>query len=171
MVVLPLGLAHHKHKEGSDQYHWHNNQREVPKRSTGFRRRAIRNGRFGFAREHIIFKKRAYTTLNIRLLSRLVLAFWGNLDIVTLTLNFANFAFVGTRNNLRNRYFFIQIDAEIAAELLRFIILCHSGATPTRPQAERAVLAVKTSKPGARFQLGGGVTLLFKERTFIVQTP
>lgn len=69
------------------------------------------------------------------------------------------------------RHFFIQIDAEIAAELLRFIILRHSGATPTRPQAERAVLAVKASKPGARFQLGGGVTLLFKERTFIVQTP
>ena len=70
-----------------------------------------------------------------------------------------------------DRYFFIQADAVAATEVLRYIIWHHSATAPTRPQAERALVAVKTAKPGTRFELGGSVTLRFTERSLIVETP
>ena len=70
-----------------------------------------------------------------------------------------------------SRYFFTQIDEQVAAELLRAIILDKTGAGPTRPQLVRAVLAIKTIQAGKTFELGAGVALHFTESIFIVKTP
>lgn len=70
-----------------------------------------------------------------------------------------------------SRHFFIQIDMSVAVELLRYLIGSRSGGTPTRPQAERAVIAIKTARPGSIFQIGSLVALHFTERTFTVETP
>jgi tRNA(Ile)-lysidine synthase len=70
-----------------------------------------------------------------------------------------------------DRYFFIQVDSRMATEVLRHVVQYHSGLTPTRPQAERALIAIKTAKPAASFQIGSAVSLRFTERSFIVETP
>jgi tRNA(Ile)-lysidine synthase len=69
-----------------------------------------------------------------------------------------------------DRYFITQIDAASAGELLQAIIYGASGTSLTRPQCERALLAIKTARPGTRYECGGGVTLRFQTRTFIVET-
>lgn len=68
-----------------------------------------------------------------------------------------------------SRYFLTNIDEAVACELLRAAVMRASGSGPTRPQCERALLAVKTAKPGAIFELGGAVRLRFSKRTFIVE--
>lgn len=74
-------------------------------------------------------------------------------------------------NATYDRYFFIQVDVVVATEVLRHLVQHHSGLAPTRPQADRALIAIKTAKPGASFQIGGAVTLRFTERSLIVETP
>lgn len=73
--------------------------------------------------------------------------------------------------NGTSRYFLTAIGLPEAYELLRHIILKESGVGITRPQAERTLLAVKTARPGASFDVAEGVTLQFTARTFIVKTP
>lgn len=68
-----------------------------------------------------------------------------------------------------SRYFLTNIDQAVACELLRAAVLRASGSGPTRPQCERALLAIKTAKPGAIFEIGGAVRLRFSQRTFIVE--
>lgn len=68
------------------------------------------------------------------------------------------------------RYMMTQIDRATAAELLQAMIRGGGSVGITRPQQERALLAIKTSKPGTRYDCGGGVTLRFTTRTFIVET-
>lgn len=68
------------------------------------------------------------------------------------------------------RYLLIMIDPTVAAEMLRGIIAAQTGWPPTRPQAERALLAVKTARPGTNFEVGAKVNLRFTTRTFIVET-
>lgn len=70
-----------------------------------------------------------------------------------------------------DRYPLIQIDSETACELLRNMVAAKNGALPTRPQAERALLAIKAARAGTVCDVGTGVTLRFSERTFIVQSP
>jgi len=70
-----------------------------------------------------------------------------------------------------DRYFFTYVDEPVAYELLRAVILAKTMQSPTRPQLSRALLAIKTAKPGSTFELGGSVNLLFTRRTFLVQTP
>ncbi len=69
------------------------------------------------------------------------------------------------------RHYLIQIDPTVACELLRAAVFAASGVSPMRPQAERALLAVKTARPGTAFELARGVRLRFARRTFIVETP
>lgn len=69
------------------------------------------------------------------------------------------------------RYEWIMIDTTSALELLRAVITAKSGVSPTRPQLERALLAIKTAAPGVRHDVGGGTYLQFSQRSFIVQTP
>lgn len=68
------------------------------------------------------------------------------------------------------RYLLTMVNDDAASELLRVIIEQAGGQTPTRPQAARALLAVKTALPGSVFQVGSGVSLRFTKRTFIVET-
>lgn len=70
-----------------------------------------------------------------------------------------------------SRYFFTQLDQAVASELLRTVVAVQTGAGPTRPQTERALLAIKTAKPHTRHDIGAGVVLRFTMRTFIVETP
>jgi tRNA(Ile)-lysidine synthase len=70
-----------------------------------------------------------------------------------------------------SRYFLTHADPLSAAELLRAAVLVKNKTGATRPQIERALLAVKTAHAGSTFELGGGVELHFKTRTFVVQTP
>jgi tRNA(Ile)-lysidine synthase len=67
------------------------------------------------------------------------------------------------------RYPLIMIDQAVASELLRTQIKVKTGRALTRPQVERALLAVKTARTGSTFQAGMGVTLRFTLRTFVAQ--
>lgn len=68
------------------------------------------------------------------------------------------------------RYDLIMTDAPVACELLRAMIMWQAGASPTRPQLERALIAVKTAQAGTVHDVGGGVRLRFSAKTFLVQT-
>lgn len=73
--------------------------------------------------------------------------------------------------HMQSRYFLTHIGQAEACELLRFIIREQSGVGIIRPQAERALIAIKTARPRASFDVTGGVTLEFTDRTFVVKTP
>lgn len=73
-------------------------------------------------------------------------------------------------NGEYSRYFFTMIDDMAAGELLRFVVLAREATPPTRPQAARALIAVKTAAPGTSYQVGTGVSLRFSLRTLIVET-
>jgi hypothetical protein len=66
-----------------------------------------------------------------------------------------------------SRYFFTHIDVIVAQELLRF--LTRQGIT--RPQAERALHAIKTAKAGSVCEVGSHIRLQFDLRNFTIQTP
>jgi tRNA(Ile)-lysidine synthetase-like protein len=69
-----------------------------------------------------------------------------------------------------DRYFVTHIDSASAGEVLQAIVRTAGGAGLTRPQCERALLAIKTARPGTRYDCGSGVMLRFRTRTFIVET-
>lgn len=70
-----------------------------------------------------------------------------------------------------SRYLFTQLEPQVAHELLRAALLAASGISPTRPQAERALIAIKTARANTRYEVGEQVRLRFTTRTFIVETP
>jgi tRNA(Ile)-lysidine synthetase-like protein len=70
-----------------------------------------------------------------------------------------------------NRYFFIVIEPEVALLLLRRAVECVTRKAPTRPQAMRALLAIKTARAGSTAQIGEGVLLRFTATVFIVEQP
>lgn len=61
-----------------------------------------------------------------------------------------------------SRYFFTHIPKTVAVECLRFV----TKARLTRPQLERALLAIKTAGPGSAYEAGAGVNLRFTTRNF-----
>lgn len=63
-----------------------------------------------------------------------------------------------------SRYFFTHISHKAAVECLRYV----TKAQLTRPQMERALLAIKTARVGATHQAGNGVVLEFTARNFTV---
>jgi tRNA(Ile)-lysidine synthetase-like protein len=67
------------------------------------------------------------------------------------------------------RYMFTMMDDTAAYEVLRAAIMRAGGASPLRPQAERALLAIKTAQAGRVCDVGGGTRLRFTQRTFIVE--
>jgi tRNA(Ile)-lysidine synthase len=71
----------------------------------------------------------------------------------------------------QSRYLLTNVDATTAEELLRRIIAKKIGIPCTRPQAKRALLAVKTAKSGSIFEIGSGCRFHFNVRTFTIQTP
>lgn len=73
------------------------------------------------------------------------------------------------RGSEHSRYFFTQIDPLVAAEVLR-AIMTKEGVSATRPQLERALLAIKVAKAGTRQDIGEGIHMVFTARTFVVKT-
>ena len=69
-----------------------------------------------------------------------------------------------------SRYFMTHIETGAGTELLRAMVKQVTDQVPTRPQAERGLLAIKTAQPGAKFELGDGVTLVFTRTSFVVKT-
>lgn len=65
---------------------------------------------------------------------------------------------------LYSRHFFTHIPKKAALECLRHV----TKARLTRPQLERALIAIKTAAPGKSYQAGSGVTLSFTSRNFSV---
>jgi tRNA(Ile)-lysidine synthase len=70
-----------------------------------------------------------------------------------------------------SRYFFTSIDTNTAIELLRGLFLKEAKGSPVRSQLERALLAIKTAKPGTTSQIGEGISLRFSSASFIVEPP
>ncbi len=64
-----------------------------------------------------------------------------------------------------SRYFFTHLDDATAMECLRR----GTHARLTRPQLDRALLAIKTARPGTVYQAGGGVRFRFTSRNFEVE--
>lgn len=71
-----------------------------------------------------------------------------------------------------SRYFFTQIDTAAAIELLRAIAVHTLGHSLTRPQLLRALVAIKTARPGSLFPFGEH-QLVFGKKVFSlsVKTP
>lgn len=71
-----------------------------------------------------------------------------------------------------SRYFFTHINNGVAVELLRGVAVEVLGRSLPRPQLERALLAIKTARPGTVFPFGGA-ELVVSRRTFSlsVKTP
>lgn len=67
--------------------------------------------------------------------------------------------------NKDSRYFFTHIDEPVALEMIRSI----TKAKLTRPQANRMLHAIKTAKPGKKYQAGAGVEVDFSSRNFSVK--
>ena len=67
------------------------------------------------------------------------------------------------------RHGLIMIDEASAQELLGAMIMWAGAPRPTRPRLERAVLAIKTARPGSRHVVGDGVYLQFGPRQFTVE--
>jgi tRNA(Ile)-lysidine synthase len=61
-----------------------------------------------------------------------------------------------------SRYFFTHIPPQVAIECLRYV----TKAKLTRPQLERALLAIKTASPKSSYQAGSGMTFDFTTRNF-----
>lgn len=74
-----------------------------------------------------------------------------------------------TPSHTYSRYLFIHTDDLSASELFRAAVFAKIGASPTRPQIERGLLAIKTAQPGTTLELGSGIRLHFTMRTFIVE--
>ena len=68
-----------------------------------------------------------------------------------------------------SRYFLSQLEESLAVEVLGAAIEAAGSVRPTRPQLRRALLAVKTAKAGTTYQIGGGVSLKFTTRNYLVK--
>ncbi|HJP81309.1 MAG TPA: tRNA lysidine(34) synthetase TilS [Candidatus Saccharimonadales bacterium] len=73
-------------------------------------------------------------------------------------------------NEPYERHDIIMADMQTACELVRAAIISLTKTSPTRPQLERAVLAIRTARVGTSHNVGDGVKLTFLQRTFLVQT-
>jgi tRNA(Ile)-lysidine synthase len=74
-------------------------------------------------------------------------------------------------DRIYERYFFIMIDRTVAIEVLRSVFIAAHSISPTRPQLERALSAIKAARAGSTCEVGDGVSLRFLTRTFLVETP
>lgn len=68
-----------------------------------------------------------------------------------------------------SRHFFTSINTTSALELLRAACQREIGLSPTLPQRERALHAIKTLQPGKICEVGDGIRLICKLRTFSIQ--
>ena len=68
-----------------------------------------------------------------------------------------------------SRHFFTVIDQTVAVELLRAVFVRETGSSPTEPQRQLALAAVKVARPGAAHDVGSGVRLRFTRTQFVVE--
>ncbi len=68
-----------------------------------------------------------------------------------------------------SRYFFSQIESEIAIEILRKIVMNQTGKTLTRPQLLNFWLNIKTVQMGKKIQLSGKNTIKFTKTEFFFE--
>lgn len=66
------------------------------------------------------------------------------------------------------RYLYINAPETAALELLRAVLTRDMGSSPTRPQLERALLAIKTFRAGKRFEVTEDIILQFTRTHFVV---
>lgn len=67
-----------------------------------------------------------------------------------------------------SRHFLAQLEDMVAVELLGTAIEVAAGVRPTRPQLRRALLAVKTARPGTTHHVGSKLALHFTVRKYRV---
>lgn len=68
------------------------------------------------------------------------------------------------------RHLYIMADHAAARELLRAYFVSHQLPTPTQPQLDRLLAAIKTARPGSRHDVAGGIFARFDRREFVVLT-
>lgn len=68
------------------------------------------------------------------------------------------------------RYFYNTVPESVAIELLRAEIAQTSGVKPTSRAAERALVAVKTARAGAKCDVADGTFLSFSKAHFVVES-
>jgi tRNA(Ile)-lysidine synthase len=68
-----------------------------------------------------------------------------------------------------SRYFLIMLPHPEALELLRTVLTKDTGYTPTRPQLDRALLAVKVLDGGKRYEVGAGINLILTKTHYVVE--
>ena len=71
-----------------------------------------------------------------------------------------------TQKHTGSRHFLTVLDHEVAVELLGAMMKAEAGVRPVRPQLERALLAIKTAKPGSMHDVGNGVKMRFTSRNY-----
>ena len=67
-----------------------------------------------------------------------------------------------------SRYFLIQIEENVALELLYYYVLRHAGVSLLTAQLERMLVAIKTGHPGTVWQLGSGAVMKLTARDVII---
>ncbi|MBC7764487.1 tRNA lysidine(34) synthetase TilS [Microbacteriaceae bacterium] len=65
-----------------------------------------------------------------------------------------------------DRHFLTVLEEPVALELLGAFVVSAGGVRPPRPQLKRALLAVKTAKPGTSHDIGNGVKMSFTTRNY-----
>lgn len=68
-----------------------------------------------------------------------------------------------------SRYFLTMLPYAEAIEIIRVIVLNATGFSPTRPQLDRALYAVKVFEGGKRYEVGAGVKLVFTKTHYVVE--
>ena len=69
-------------------------------------------------------------------------------------------------DGIYQRYFWIMIEPNVAQELLQHIIKKDFGVSLTRPQLERAIIAIKTARVGDITEVGEKIELVFRRSQF-----
>lgn len=72
-------------------------------------------------------------------------------------------------SNPYSRHLFISVPNREARELLRSIIITVTGAAETRPQLDRALIAIKTFAPGKRYEINNKATIRFTKTEFVIE--
>lgn len=67
------------------------------------------------------------------------------------------------------RYFFIHVPEETGLELLRRVMIRHTGQSPTRPVLQQILYAIKVFHGGKRFDVQSNVWIVFTNTHFVVE--
>lgn len=68
-----------------------------------------------------------------------------------------------------DRHLFIYAPQQVARELLRAALVREKGVSATRPQLDRALIAIKTLHPGKRHVVSDHATLRFSKTQFVIE--